>query len=153
MDNKQIMTQYSKDKAYEFLRTKMKQMDRVDKKERVCGDETQYLCITAKIVRCVFLYFNRRILLSHKVHIETFPKNVLNLLRERCIYNLKQVKKYQSKYNSRFTYQQTRYIHLTLNTLKKYYYLHHYKDIIIAITLRRKLDGQEGVCRLIQTYL
>ena len=29
-------------------------------------------------------------------------------------------------YNSRFTYQQTRYIHLTLNTLKKYYYLHHY---------------------------
>lgn len=29
----------------------------------------------------------------------------------------------------------------------------HYKDTIIAITLRRKFDGQEGVCRLIQSYL
>jgi len=153
MDNKQIMTQYSKDKAYEFLRTKMKLMDRVDKKERLCDDERQHLCITAKIVRCVFLYFKRRILLSHKVHIEPFPKKVFNLLRERCIYNLKQIKEFQSKYNSTFTYKQTRYMNLTLNTLKKYYYLHHYKDSIIAITLRRKFDGQEGVCRLIQAYL
>jgi len=147
------MTQYSKEKAYKFLRSKMKLMDRADKKERVSGDERQHLCITAKIVRCVFLYFNRRILLSHKVHIETFPKKVLNLLRERCIYNLKQIKEFQSKYNSTFTYKQTRYMNLTLNTLKKYYYLHHYKDSIIAITLRRKFDGQEGVCRLIQSYI
>ena len=153
MDNKKIMTQYSKEKAYKFLRSKMKLMDRADKKERVSGDERQHLCITAKIVRCVFLYFNRRILLSHKVHIETFPKKVLNLLRERCIYNLKQIKEFQSKYNSTFTYKQTRYMNLTLNTLKKYYYLHHYKDSIIAITLRRKFDGQEGVCRLIQSYI
>jgi len=152
MDNKKIMTQYSKDKAYKFLRSKIKLLERAER-GRISEHDRQMLFITTKIVRSVFLYFNRRILLTHKVHIETFPKKVLNCLLDRCIYNIKQIKGFQSKYNNEFTYTQTRYMNLTLNTLKKYCYLHHYKDIIIAITLRRKFDGQEGVCRLIQSYI
>ena len=42
---------------------------------------------------------------------------------------------------------------LTSNTLKKYVYLHNYKNVIIALILRTKFNGQEGVCRLIQSYI
>ena len=44
-------------------------------------------------------------------------------------------------------------MNVVLNTLKKYINLHYYKSIIIALTLRTKFNGQEGVCRLIQSYI
>lgn len=164
MNNNKIMTQYSKETAYKFLRSKIKQIERVERKWEKEEDSVimtkckptlpqDQILITGKIVRCTYLYFNRRILLSHEIHIENFPKKIENCILERCIWNIKQIKKFKVKYNSEFTFKQIRYFNLISNTLKKYLYLHHYKDTIIAITLRRKFHGQEGVCRLIQSYL
>jgi hypothetical protein len=146
--------QYSKDKAHDVLRLRIKMIDRVRygraTKE---GSPHENVLQSAKIIRSVYLYFNRRLLLSHEILLESLSKEITESLIQMCIYNIARVKAFRLEYNSKFTFNQKRHMKLTLNTLKKYQYLHHFKNIIIAITLRTKLNGQEGVCRLIQTYI
>ena len=66
------MTQYSKETAYKFLRSKIKQIERVERKWEKEEDSVimtkckptlpqDQILITGKIVRCTYLYFNRRI--------------------------------------------------------------------------------------------
>ena len=144
--------QYSKNKAYDLLRSKIKLIDRAELK-RNSYKKHEMLLITTKIIRSIYLYFNRRLILSHGKHIEQLDKKVTSMILKMCIYNIKQIKKFQIKYSSSLTLQQIRYMSLTSNTFKKYVYLHNYKNAIIALILRTKLNGQEGVCRLIQSYI
>jgi len=152
MNKQQVMAKYSKSKARGLLRSKIKLIDRAEIK-RNSYKKHEMLLITTKIIRSVYLYFNRRLILSHRKHIELLDKKVTSMILEMCIYNIKQIKKYKIKYSSSLNLQQMRYMNLGLNTLKKYMYLHHYKNVIIALILRTKFNGQEGVCRLIQSYI
>ena len=144
--------QYSKSKAYNLLRSKIKLIDRAEVK-RNSYKKHEMLLITTKIIRSIYLYFNRRLILSNGKHIEQLDKKVTSTILKMCIYNIKQIKKFQIKYSSSLTLQQIRYMSLTSNTFKKYVYLHNYKNAIIALILRTKFNGQEGVCRLIQSYI
>ena len=144
--------QYSKSKAYNLLRSKIKLIDRAEVK-RNSYKKHEMLLITTKIIRSIYLYFNRRLILSNGKHIEQLDKKVTSTILKMCIYNIKQIKKFQIKYPSSLTLKQTRYMSLASNTLKKYVYLHNYKNAVIALILRTKFNGQEGVCRLIQSFI
>jgi len=156
------MMEYSKEKAHHFLRSRIKLIDRANRKwskQQIEGNNSiNKILLLAKINRSIFLYLNRRLLLSHKTHIESLAEKLRTATLNMCIYNIKEIKVLQLKYaanNSKgtFTTNEKRYLDITVNTLKKYYYLRHYKDIIIAISLRRKFNGQEDICRLIQSYI
>ena len=137
MNKQQVMAKYSKSKAHSLIRSKIKLIDRAEIK-RNSYKKHEMLLITTKIIRSIYLYFNRRLILSHGKHIELLDKKVTSMILKMCIYNIKQIKKFQIKYSSSLNLQQMRY---------------HYKNVIIALILRIKFNGQEGVCRLIQSYI
>jgi|TARA_X000000368_G_C23042116_1_gene717456 hypothetical protein len=104
-------------------------------------------------LRCIFLHLKRRLLLINQGKGEELEQK-LNVTIYKCaLKNKIKIKHAIKGYYSNLRPKQIRYMELTLNLLNKYIYLYHYKDVIIALTLRKKLNGYEGVCRLIQSYI
>jgi hypothetical protein len=105
-------------------------------------------------IRPLYLYLIRRRKWLYK-HPNTytyppFEKVAYNKCMEHISEIKKRIKKYENQDENR---KLLRYYKLSLTTLRKYAKIHTYKDVIITLSLQKKINGNNDVCRHILSYM
>ena len=115
-------------------------------------DESEKECIYT--IRPMYLYLIRRRKWLYK-----YPDTYTHPSFEKVAYNKcielipeikKNIKKLENKYEIRKLWK---YYKLSLTTLRKYAKLHTYKDVITTLSIQKKLNGNNDVCRHILSYM
>ena len=115
-------------------------------------DESEKECIYT--IRPMYLYLIRRRKWLYK-----YPDTYTHPSFEKVAYNKcielipeikKKIKKLENKYEIRKLWK---YYKLSLTTLRKYAKLHTYIYVIITLSIQKKLNGNNDVCRHILSYM
>ena len=105
-------------------------------------------------IRPLYLYLTRRRKWLYKYpNTYTYPpfeKVAYNKCMEHISDIKKRIKKYENQAENRKLWK---YYKLSLTTLRKYAKLHTYKDVVTTLSLQKKLNGNNDVCRHILSYM
>lgn len=135
---------YEKKNFINIIKRRMSELKRNKrrKKENIYTIRPLYLYLTR---RRKWLYKDSTIYTS-----PPFEKVAYNKCIE-CISEIKQmIKKYENLDKHRKLWK---YYKISLTTLRKYAKLHTYIDVIVTLSLRKKLNGNDDVCRRILSYI
>lgn len=146
-----MLLPYSKEeyKLGQFLLKKIK-LYYTSRKENETRKERVYNNV--KIFRCMYLYTNR-FLRNNTKPIENINKMIKNMLKvtlKKSIEFSHDIEEVIDEYD--YTEQQTRYMTVTINNIRKFKELYYNRKTQIATILSAKLPSTD-LCRKITTYL
>lgn len=105
-------------------------------------------------IRPLYLYLIRRRKWLYKYPDTYTHPSFEKVAYNKCIEHISEIKKRIKKYeNQNENRKLWKYYKLSLTTLRKYAKLHTYKDVVTTLSLQKKLNGNNDVCRHILSYM